>query len=226
LWFPSEYIRHWPMSDISHKFNNFSLKSVDRLVRWSSLLILSPKSPGFKPQTGQKEEQKNQSSTRRLEFRTKFFILLIRNQQPKHQTGILRVILSDRNFGFYFGFYKIQNLTRNFGWAETGEIFDISGENECERKITRRYSRTILRTFTPEKKREDWLDFAMQLCSKKYLSAKSFENVHSVIRNIFPSTFPRDTLLILLIPIGAQNNFNVSHPGNANQLHNIPNTSN
>jgi hypothetical protein len=45
------------VSDTSTKICIFSLKSVGRLVRWSPLL--SPKSPGFKPQTGlAKEEQK------------------------------------------------------------------------------------------------------------------------------------------------------------------------
>jgi hypothetical protein len=46
------------MSEIAHKFYIFSLKSVGRLVRWSPLLTLSPKSYGFKPQTGQKKLHK------------------------------------------------------------------------------------------------------------------------------------------------------------------------
>jgi hypothetical protein len=57
---PSAYFRHWPMSDTS--FCNVSLKSVSRLVHWSPLLALSPKSPGSKPKQLRKEDQKLQFS--------------------------------------------------------------------------------------------------------------------------------------------------------------------
>jgi hypothetical protein len=63
---------------LAHKFYIFSLKSVGCLVCWSPLLILSRKSPEFKPQTGQKRRAKNQSSTRRSEIRIKFFTDSIR----------------------------------------------------------------------------------------------------------------------------------------------------
>jgi hypothetical protein len=46
------------MSDMSHKFYIFSLESGGRLVRWSPLLTLSPKSPGFKPKQARKDKQK------------------------------------------------------------------------------------------------------------------------------------------------------------------------
>jgi hypothetical protein len=52
-------IGQWVICDISHKIYFFSLKSVGRLVRWSPLLTLCPKSPKFKPQTGQKIRTKN-----------------------------------------------------------------------------------------------------------------------------------------------------------------------
>jgi hypothetical protein len=94
------------------------------LVRWSPLLTLSPKSPGFKPQTGQKRRTKNLISTRQSEIRIKLFTDSIRKQQPKLRIGNLCVILSDRNFGFY---KNIRNSTRSFGWAETGEILEVSG---------------------------------------------------------------------------------------------------
>jgi hypothetical protein len=102
------------MSDITHNIYIFSLKSVGRLVRWSPLLTLSPKSPGFKPQTGQKRRTKNQNSTRRSEIRINFFTDSIRNQQPKLRAWIFRVILRDRNFEFCKK--NIRNHARSFGW--------------------------------------------------------------------------------------------------------------
>jgi hypothetical protein len=67
----------WPCHISSSFFRS------NRLVRWYLLLTLSPKSPGFKPQTGQKIRTKNQSSTRRSE-----------SNFSRIQSGI-----NNRNFG-------------------------------------------------------------------------------------------------------------------------------
>jgi hypothetical protein len=61
------------------------------------------------------------------EIRIKFFTDSIRNQQPKLRARLLCVILTDRNFGFT---KKKRNPTLSFSRAETGEILEVSGENE------------------------------------------------------------------------------------------------
>jgi hypothetical protein len=73
----------------------FLLKSVGRVVRWSPLLTLSPKSSS--PKQARKEEQKIKVLPGDQESESNFS----RNQQPKIRARISRVILSDQNFGFY-----------------------------------------------------------------------------------------------------------------------------
>jgi hypothetical protein len=107
------------MNDTSSKFCIFSLKSVGSLVHWSPLWTFSPKSPGFKPQTGQKRRTKNQK---------------LESNFSRIHTGF-----NNRNFGPEFSawFWEIEtsvfaknrrNHARSFGWAETGKILEVSGE--------------------------------------------------------------------------------------------------
>jgi hypothetical protein len=104
----------------SSKFDNFS-----RLVHWSPAPTLNPKILSSWP-TQLKKEEKNQSFTRRAITRIIFFTDSIRNQHPKFR---------NRNFGFDKNF---RNSYRSFGWAETGECYEVSGENELLCAICRR----------------------------------------------------------------------------------------
>jgi hypothetical protein len=92
------------MSDMSHKIYIFSLKSVGRLVRCSPLLTLSPKSPGFKPQTGRKEEQK---------FK---FYQAIRNQDQIFNgfNPESTIETSDQNFARDFEWPKLRVFKKTF----------------------------------------------------------------------------------------------------------------
>jgi hypothetical protein len=81
------------------KFYIFSLESVGRLVRWSLLLTFSPEVLGSSHKQARKEEQKIKNLPSDQKSESHFS--LKQNQQPKLRAGILRVILSDRNFRFY-----------------------------------------------------------------------------------------------------------------------------
>jgi hypothetical protein len=116
------------MNDISHKIYIFSLKSVGRLVRLSPLLTLRTKSAGFKSKQARKEEQKIKVLPGDQKSETNFSRIQSGNKKTKLRIKILRVILSDRNFGFYKK--NIQNPTRSFGLAETGEILEVSVGNK------------------------------------------------------------------------------------------------
>jgi hypothetical protein len=111
------------MSDISHKIYIFFAQISWPLGPLVSVVDFEPKK--FWVQAPNRPEKKNKKSktTRRSEIRIKFFTDSIRNQQLKLRAGILRVILSDRNFRFYKKTYEIPPE------AETGEIFEVSGKN-------------------------------------------------------------------------------------------------
>jgi hypothetical protein len=151
------------MSDTSSKFCIFSLKSVGPLVRWSPLLTLSPKSPGFKPQTGQKRRTKNQSSTRQT----------IRNQnqifhgfKPESTNET-----SDRNFVRDFG-------DRNFGFykkhTKSHPKFRLSGNRKNSRSFGRKWILFDVFFFS--------FSFSFQLSSWKWiLCKKNWIQIRAVI---------------------------------------------
>jgi hypothetical protein len=75
-------------------------------------------------------EKKTESTFSRIQFG-----INIRN----FGSWILRVIFRDRNFRFDKNF---RNSNRSFSWAETGEFYEVSGENEllCKRYTQNNFS--------------------------------------------------------------------------------------
>jgi hypothetical protein len=112
--------------DTSTKFCIFPLKSVAPLVHWS-VVDFEPKKSWVQALNTPEKKKKKSSSTRRSEIRIKIFTDSSRNQQTKLRTGILREILSDRNFGFYKKYTKSHPKFRLSG---NRIFFEVSGENE------------------------------------------------------------------------------------------------
>jgi hypothetical protein len=112
-WFPPEYFRHLPMSDTSPKFCIFSLKSV---------VDFEPKKSWVR--TPNRPQRMNKKTT---------FYQAIRNQNLIFNGFNLESTTETSGQNFVRDFERpnknIRNSFQSFGWAETGETLEVSGEN-------------------------------------------------------------------------------------------------